>query len=74
MGEINDIAIVGVINDILKFDVSLMITKIKGLHHVTITWIGKMPDGNTAMGTARGSDERLYYALSAAYREMNKAQ
>jgi len=72
MGEINDIAIVGAINDILKYDVSLMFTKVNGIFYVTLTWLGKDSGGNTAMGTAKGSDPKLYTALSSAYQDMTK--
>ena len=70
MGEVNDIAVVGIINDILKYDVSLMFSKVNGSFHVILTWIGKLPDGTSAMGTAMGSDEQLYLALSSAYQTM----
>ena len=70
MGEINDIAIVGIINDILKYEVSLMFTKVHGVFHVTLTWIGATTDGNSAMGIARGTDKKLYFALSTAYKAM----
>ena len=70
MGEVHDIAVVGIINDILKYDVSLMFTHVKGVYHVTLTWLGKLPDGTTGMGTAQGSNEKLYLALSGAYKDM----
>ena len=70
MGEVTDIAIVGVINDILKYDVSLMFTNVNQVFYVTLTWIGPYPDGSTAMGTARGANAKLYLALSAAYKDM----
>jgi len=70
MGEVNDIAIVGALNDILKYNASLMATKINGVFHVTLTWLGKDPQGNTAMGVAKGADAKLYLALSEAYADM----
>lgn len=70
MGEVNDIAVVAIINDILKYDVSLMFTKIENKYHVTLTWLGKFSNGSTGMGIVSGCDAKLYYALSDAYRDM----
>lgn len=72
MGKVHDIAVVAVLNDILSYDVSLMFTKVDDVFHVTLTWLGELPDGTTGMGTARGSDEKLYHALSDAYKDMIK--
>ena len=70
MGKVSDIAIVGVIKDILEYDVSLMFTEVSGTFHVTVTWIGPASDGTPAMGSAKGTDPNLYRALALAYKEM----
>ena len=70
MGEVNDIGIVSIINDILKYKVSLTVNKIKGTYYVTLTWLGKLPNGRTAMGNANGSHEKFYHALETAYYNM----
>jgi hypothetical protein len=69
MGKVNDIAIVGAIKDILEYDVTLMFTEVNDTFHVTITWIS-LADDMPRTGAAYGTGNKLYLALSLAYKEM----